>query len=126
MSALVNHGLNNPARDLVETVATAREAVDRKYPCGGSCSFNREVEVAVFAVERMVQITVDGGHQVGLQAYKAPDGTCYEEFVQACRTGCDVHVFLALKIKDGAPVPASLWQEWEMSVGGACYCRHTC
>lgn len=125
MAELVNHGLNNQARDLVESVAVARESVVRTYPCGKVSNFDREVEVPVFAVEPLERVAA-AGYIVQLSCYKSADGRYFEEFVQSATAGCGAHVFLALKERDGTPVAASLREPWELSVGSACTCRRAC
>lgn len=125
MSKLINHGLNNQARDRVEAVTMAKMDGVCHYPCGGARTFTRDVEVNVYRVENLKTVTVEGGHQVELKRYAGPKGETFEEYVQAVRVACDVHVFLALKT-DAGPVAESVREEWELGVASACYCRHTC
>ncbi len=111
------YGLNTWARDLLSSAVRVIEAGTQTFPDGRQEPFERTVFVPVH--KATVISAIDGSQNLQLymlHRHEFPDGTAYEEYVQAVALYSGPCYFIALK-KEGEVVDESLWEQEEMKVG---------
>lgn len=126
MSGMQVHGLTDKALEIVGATIPVKVTRTLHFPCGGVKVVEGTVQLPALEKVPLSRVKLSNDEHVELSRYRGHDGVFYDEFVQAERWGCDLHVFVALKDSRGTPVAQSLRQESELAVEGACYCRHTC
>lgn len=108
-------GLNSWASRLVSKKQKVHEIGVRIMPNGKRKRFNRWFRIPL---ARRVQIGLVPGafdeYAGSLSRYVFPDGRVYEEFVQATPWSSGPCYFIALKDREGNPIPESLWTDKEI------------
>ena len=110
-------GLKGRATALVKPInkVVGTQTVIKRFNDG------REEKVETNIVENQVKRETYGmtygmfDEEIPLNRYTLPDGTVYQEFVQACPWSSGPMIFLAFQDKDGKPVQESLWTDDEIN-----------
>lgn len=108
-------GLNDWAKGLVYATQTVREVGARILPNGKVESFDRTVRVPLATVEVIGKIEgAWNDHVADLHRYTMPNGSVFEEYIQADPWHGGPCYHIALKNKRGRAVRQSLWTQKEL------------
>ncbi len=111
-------GLNKWAQERVSESHVVREVGAQILPSGKVVSFDRTVRVPLVTTEVIGHITGAWVDKVAdLHRYTMPNGSVFEEFVQAEPWSGGPCYYIALKNKKGAVVRQSLWTNEETGLG---------
>ena len=109
-------GLNEWASTRVFRTHKVHEIGVRILPSGKVRKFDRWIRVPVARTQVIGRIEGAWNDNVAnLNRYTLPDGTVYEEFIQATPWSSGPCYFIALKDKHGKPVAESLWNDEEIA-----------
>lgn len=107
-------GLNPWASKLVSRKVKVHDVVTRTFPGGKRKSFAVWHKIPVARIQKIGTIPGAWTPSVAdLHRYTFPDGRVYEEYVQVTPWSGGPCYFIALKDKNGVPVPKSLWSDDE-------------
>ncbi len=113
-------GLNAWAKKLVHDIHSVNEKGIRTFQDGRQESFDRNVEVNLVQVENIGEISVLHCKWFPMYRYTMPDGTVFEEYLQASPWSGGPHLYMGLvrvtqgKRKYRRVVKESLWTDSEM------------